>query len=569
MVRKKDPIPQYEAFAQQVVNYPERFGIKIQKMVQRYYDDYKRPDLYFDKVEVDRHIEFTKLIPLVDLKEFAKKPIVLQDWQAFLIANIYGWKYKHNNFRKYKKIYLQIARKNSKTTISSILSIDNAIVDSTDGAQIYFAATNKDQAELCFDMAKRMCAEMKRMYKTFALNCNIWRGSIEFISTQTIMKAVTGDPSSLEGKGAKLAIIDEVHVHKNDELINSISKGQVLHHSPLLIMITTAGYNKTATSPAYQTYSYCGKILDGLIDDDSYFAMIWELDDTDDWHDQDKWVKANPNLGLSPKLETLQAEYQMAKNLGGAKEVDFKIKHLNMWVDSDTTWVSLDILRANQLPIEQWPQDVQKLYRGERVSNEFRARCGLDLASVYDFTSLCIEVEYEGTIYVWWKFYLPEKTVTTHIDENYRTWHREKHITVTPGNATDYNFVKKDICHLYEGGIIHNVYYDRFNSSQLVIDLFDLGIPMVKMGQGFLDMNVPCKDIEHKLLNNLVQHNNNPVFLWMMSNVKILRNENDDQKISKKHSYGKVDGPVAWCMARKANMDNLNTYNEGPNVFII
>lgn len=562
-------IAPYELFAYQVESEPDRFPKKIRLMVERYRHDLTRDDIYFDHDEAIKHINFVKLVPLIDLKEFAKKPVPLQGWQAFFIANIYGWKWKVDRRRKYTKVYLQIARKNSKTTLSSILAIDNAINDPDPGAQIYFAATNRDQAELCFRMAQRMCGEMSLMYKSFASRCKVWRGSVEFLHTQTIMKPVTGDPSSLEGMGAKLAIIDELHVHKNDELINSISKGQVLHSNPLLIMITTAGYDKRPEAPAYQNYLYSSKVLQGIISDDSYFCMVWELDEDDDWNDQNLWYKANPNLGLSPKLEALRTEYTQAKNLGGAKEVDFKIKHLNMFVDSDAVWISQDVLKQNQKPLDQWPEEVQMLYNGIRVSDTVKARAGLDLASVYDFTSLCIEVEYEDHIYVWWKFYLPEQTVKNHPDENYRHWARSGFITVTPGNATDYSFIKKDITQLFEAGVISNVYYDRFNSSQLVIDLSEQGVPMVKMGQGFLDMNGPTKDIEKLILQSRVQHNSNPVLLWMMGNVKILYNENQDQKISKKNSNGKVDGPVAWCMARKANMDKLNTYTDQPKIWLI
>lgn len=563
------PLPQYEIFANSVESSPDRFPKKIRLMVERYRKDLTRDDIYFDHEEANRHINFVKLVPLIDLKEFAKKPVPLQDWQAFFIANIYGWKWTEGKRRKHTKVYLQIARKNSKTTLSSILAIDNAINDPDPGAQIYFAATNKDQAELCFRMAQRMCGEMSNMYQSFAGICKVWRGSVEFLHTQTIMKPVTGDPSSLEGMGAKLAIIDELHVHKNSDLINAISKGQVLHSNPLLIMITTAGYDKRPDAPAYQNYLYSHKVLNNIIQDDSYFPMVWELDEEDDWNDQSLWFKPNPNLGLSPKLEALQTEYIQAKNLGGAKEVDFKIKHLNMFVDSDTVWISQDVFKLNQKPVNEWPQDVQTLYQGKRVSDTIKARAGLDLASIYDFTALCIEVEYEGTIYVWWKFYLPEQTVKTHPDENYRIWARAGHITVTPGNATDYTYIKKDITELYESGVIANVYYDRFNSSQLVIDLTEQGVPMVKMGQGFIDMNPPTKDIEKLILESKVQHTSNPVLMWMMGNVKIIYNENQDQKISKKNSNGKVDGPVAWAMARKANMDKLNTYVDQPKIWII
>lgn len=560
----------YFEFINDVETQGSCYGKSIRQLVSIWRNNEQRDDLYFDANDVDRHLNFIALIPLIDL-EFAKKLINIQSWQSFLVAMIYGWKYKDNNHRKYKKVYLQIARKNSKTTTSSILSIDNAVMDAVSGGQVIFAATSLDQAKLCFSMAKRMCDELKLMYKSsFGKVCNTWRSSVEFTNTATIMKPVSNDPQGTEGMGAKMAIVDELHVHNNDELLNSIAKGMVVHSSPLLVMITTAGYNKSDGAPAYQYYEYSKKVLDGTIIDEVLLPMIFELDEEDDWKDEKNWYKANPLLPLSPKIDALRAEFVSAINMGGAKEVDFKIKHLNMWVDSAVTWISKEKFVSGQVDKDKYPfVFTDSGIVSKKDGSKIVARAGLDLASVYDFTSLCVEIEYDNVYYVLWKYYLPENTVKSHSNESYRVWAREGHITVTNGNATDYAYIKKDIIDMYEKGWIDNVYYDRFNSSQLVIELSENGIPMVKMGQGFLDMNMPTKSLEHSILESNVQHGNNPVTIWMMGNVKILYNENNDQKISKKHSQGKVDGIVAWCMARKANMDKMSEYVDEPSVWYI
>lgn len=568
MKQKPAEIPQYQRFADDVLAHPERFPKTIIQLVDQYTTNLQRQDIHFDHAEAARHIGFISIMPLVD-NEFANKLIIVQDWQAFLFANIYGWK-KKNGTRKYKRVYLQIARKNSKTTTSAMLSIDNAVMDPKNGGQILFAATSLEQAQLCFSMAKRMAEAMRTMYKSFDRICKTWVRSVEFTDTSTVLRAVSADPQGTEGMGAKMAVIDEVHVHKNSDLINSIQKGMVVHDSPLLIQITTAGYNKEEDAPAYQLYQYSKKILAGTLDDDGLFSMIWEVEETDDWNDPAVWGKANPNLGLSPKLENLLEEYQQAKNLGGAKEVDFKIKHLNMWVDSAVTWVSRERWCAAQLTT--WPHELmfitQKFTTGPS-DKELSGWAGLDLASVHDFTSLCIEVVFKGMSFVVWKFYLPENTVRTHPNENYRIWAREGHITVTPGNATDYNYVKKDIVDLYEIGAIRGVYYDRFNSSQLVIDLHEEGVPMIKMGQGFTSMSSPIQDLERLILEGKIQHQNNPVATWMIGNVKLKYNENSDVKITKANSVGKVDGIVAMAMARKAHMDGLNTFVEAPSIWVL
>jgi phage terminase large subunit-like protein len=227
------------------------------------------------------------------------------------------------------------------------------------------------------------------------------------------------------------------------------------------------------------------------------------------------------------------------------------------------------VLIEGQKPVNECPVDVQRLVRGEKVSDDIKARGGLDLASTQDFTALCMEVEYEGVYYVWWKFYLPEARVKSSQNENYRIWAKEGRIVVTPGNATDYNFIRKDIADMYENGVIHSVYYDRFNSSQLIVDLSEMGIPMVKMGQGFMDMSHPTKDVERCLMNRRVQHGMNPIFLWMMSNAEVKVNENQDVKIVRRNAHKKVDGVIAWIMAHKANIDKMHEYTEGPSIFFI
>lgn len=568
MAKHKEPTtPLYEKFALSVEANPQNYSKTIIQLVARYRKDQKRKDIYFDAAEAEKHINFISLMPLID-NEFANKLIPLQEWQAFLFANIYGWK-KPNGTRKYRRVYLQIARKNSKTTISAMLAIDNAIMDPQPGGQILFAATTREQAELCFTMAKRMSEAMRTMYKSFAKICSTYVGSIEFTDTFTILKPVASDPQGTEGMGAKMAVIDEVHVHKKPDLINSIQKGMVSHASPLIVLITTAGYDKSEDSPAYQTYLYSKKILSGVMDDDGLFPMIFEMDEEDDWKDEKNWIKPNPNLGLSPKLEALQSEFNEAVNLGGAKEVDFKIKHLNMWVDSAVTWISQERWKEGQLTT--WPKALDFIKAKEKLSDksEVKGYGGLDLAAVFDFTSLCIEFVHKGTSYVFWRFYLPEATVKSHPNENYRIWAKAGHITVTPGNATDYNYIKRDIKEMCELGWLTAIYYDRFNSSQLVIDLTEEGIPMVQMGQGFTSMSSPVQDIERLVLESKLQHCNNPVAAWMLSNVRLKYNENNDVKITKKDSNGKVDGMVALAMSRRAHMDNQNTFVEQPTIWIL
>lgn len=555
---------QYDKFVSDVLAGKGHHCKKIIQLCEQYEANKLRDDIWFDEKEVDKHLNFIKKLPLAT-DEFAGKIINLLDWQAFLVANMYGWFKEVEDpdgnktiVRKNKTIYLQVPRKNTKTSTAGILSIDNSVIDISRGSDVIFAATSRNQANICFDMACDICLEASKISKTFSDSVKIWAGSIEFTGLGTFMKPVSAEAKTIEGEGAKFAVIDEVHLHDNWKVIRSVQKGMVKHNNPLIMLITTAGYNKSEEAPAFQMYNHSANVLDGSITDDSLFPMIFEPDKSDDWNDENTWRKANPTIGITPKWHQIRSEYETAKSLGGSAEVDFKIKHLNMWVDSAVTWISGDKWNEGQ---HDFPDLTGLPGYG-----------GLDLASVLDMCSLCINIPYKGENYFIWKYYLPEAALNNNKNPmvaQYRDWANKGYLTITSGDATDYNYIKRDAILMYEKYNLRGILYDRYNSSQLVIELGDEGLNMIPMGQGWTSMSTPTKEFQAMVMHNQIQHGNNPVTNWQLGNVRITRNENDDIKVSKKASNYKVDGIVAAIMALEGEniLKNINTSK--PNVWII
>lgn len=554
----------------------DRYGTSIKKLVQRYLDDEMRDDIYFDEDAANRHLEFIGMMPLVDA-EWAGKLMseMMQTWQAFFFANIYGWKYTETNIRKHTNVYLQIPKKNAKTTMAAMIANDAAVNDGVPGAQIYFAGYSIDTADLCFRFTKRMCEAMMTKYPSMKPQINLWSHSIEFKKNAIFLKKVSSDAKNLEGKGARCAIIDEVHTHPNAMVIDNMRSGMALYNDPLMVQITTPGYDKQEPCPAYPMYEHCQKVLSGIVTDDRIMPMLWEPDEGDDWNDERIWAKANPNIGISPKWDFLRGEYNMAKISGGSKEVSFKIKHLGMWVDSDVVWISDDTWMANQEP---FPAELPEVCYG-----------GLDLASVTDFSWVTfshvvryiadtwITDEHGDTIpvrkemrkrYMVYKCYLPEETVRNHKNEMVRQWAKEGYITVTTGRTTDYRVIKHDILEYMDRYRMPIMYYDRYNANELVSDLVDEGINMQPFAQTPAYMNVPTREMEGAVLDGLIQHGNHPVMRWMMRNARVIEDNQKNQKITKGQSRGPVDGPVATVMSIGAELDGGKD-SDGPGFFVV
>jgi phage terminase large subunit-like protein len=340
------------------------------------------------------------------------------------------------------------------------------------------------------------------------------------------------NPNKQDGLNTHFACIDEYHAHPSDDLYNVIRNSMGARRQPLLFTITTAGFNRE--SPCYRHRQYCANVLNGAIDDDGLFTIIYSLDAGDDWTDSANWAKANPNYGVSVYPRQLQQALNEAREFVH-KEVEFKTKLLNVWTDTAQTWIN----------DSDWAECEQQI---SLLSEQCYG--GLDLASTSDFCAFSLWFPEHNAVKTW--YYLPEAAIkkrTDNVGQSYKQWVRDGYIIVTDGNVTDYSFIKRHIMELAEDYEIQDISFDRFNASQLVIELQNEGLPMFPFGQGFASMSAPTKELERKVMNRDLSHDGNPVTRWMLGNVLLQYDPAGNVKVNKAKSGDKVDGVVSIIMA--------------------
>lgn len=500
----------------------------------------KNYPFYFDEDAADRAITFVKRLRHTK-GEFANRQFDLQQYQAFILANIFGWKKKDNNKRRFTKVYTEIARKNGKSEFAAAIGIYLLYADNEQGAEIYTAATKKDQAKIVFNIIKSMVKKMKlespKAKKTIGVHTN----NIHVLSTESLVEPLPADSDKLDGLNPHGAIIDEYHSHKSSDLLEVIETGMGARLQPLLFIITTAGFNRY--SPCFRLRKVCIDVLEDHKVDDTLFSMIFTLDEGDDWKQETSWIKSNPNLGNAPYLSYMQSQLTKAINEGADKEIQFKTKNLNIWTSTGSTWISADKWSANGQSF-----DIKKL-KGRRAYG------GLDLSSVSDLSAFVLvfpPIDKDPTTYIVGRYYCPEEGAKKRSAKDgvpYLQWAKDKAIKMTPGNVIDYDYIKKDILDAAEDYDIIVVEFDRYNSSQIVIDLTEEGIAMDAFSQTYVHMNAPINQIEKMILNNEANHGGDVALAWMAGNVMIKLDANGNRKFDKAASTEKIDGMVALAMA--------------------
>jgi len=524
-------------YIEDVITGKELVGHLVRCAVERHLTDLEEAHergLYFDEEAAQRPIDFFRFLTH-SKGAFAGKPFELEPFQKFCIWVIFGWK-NEDGTRRFKYAYKEISRKNGKTTFAAGLGLYMLLGDGEQGAEIYTAATKRDQAKICFNEAKSMVQKSKGLKKYITA----YQNNLHIQATASKMEPLSADYDTLDGLNPHCSIVDEYHAHKNAELYNVMKSAMGAREQPLQFTITTAGFNKE--SPCYKLRKTCIDILEGRKQDDTFFALIYTLDEEDDWTDPANWKKANPNLGVALKMKYLKDECNQAQN-NPSEIVNFLTKNLNIWTDASEVWIKdADWMQSANIVV-----DPAKL-----IGRECYA--GLDLAVTRDITALVLLFpnEEDESFDVLPFFWVPADNARDRAERDqvdYPTWIRDGHIFSTPGNVTDYGFIKHTILELAEKYQIRSIAYDRYNATQLVLELIDEGLTMAPFGQGFVSMSAPTKELEKLAIQGKLHHSGNPVLRWMASNVELRRDPAGNIKIDKAKSSEKVDGMVSLAMA--------------------
>ena len=524
----------------------------VKQAAQRHLNDIEKSnsddfDYVFDEEDAMRYSSFCELLHLWK-GQWANQKVVLQPWQLFIIQVLLGWKHKDTGLRRFKKGYIEMARKNAKTTLVAMIALAMLMIDNEIGGQIYSAATKEEQARIVVnDMAGIInSTPLLGAYFQFR-KAKEGYSRIMYTDSYSFVRPLGRDSKTQDGFDPSIGLIDEYHAHPTDELVDVIESGMGSRREPLLLIITTAGFN--IISPCFQFRKSCESILTGESIDDSLFCIIYTLDEDDDFQDENVWIKSNPNLDISVKKEFLKGQLIDALNRP-SKRVPFLTKNMNMWVDAPTVWI----------PDEQWMQQSIDVSIEDLIGYECYG--GLDLASTKDTTALVFYFpDYKGKELIYPFFFIPKETAKENEKEvkvPYTQWAKDGWITLTDGGmgrATDYDYIRKKIEDLTElGWYINSIAFDKFNSSQLVGELRTRGYIMEDFSQSIGVISFPTKDFERRIVTQKLFHNGSPVMRWQIKNVFLYTDANENQKIDKAKSINKVDGPVAAVMALARNL---------------
>lgn len=529
------PVTQY---AESVTLGVRPAGELVRLACQRHLDDLQRrhgADIYFDERAADDAIEFFSLLRH-SKGEWAGTAFELADWQQFIVGSIFGWK-RADGTRRFRTAYNEVARKNGKSTLSAGIGLYLAFFDGEGGAEVYSAATKRDQAKIVWSEAKRMVKatpELNQMITSFSNNLHVETTASKF-------EPLGADADTMDGLNIHGAIVDELHAHKDRRIVDVLETATSARRQPLIFYITTAGVDQT--SVCYEFHTYAKQVLSGSAEDDSLFAFIATIDEGDDWQDEDVWYKANPNLDVSVKVDDLRSKAERAKAMPAQQNAFLRL-HLDVWTQQHTRWIDLNL----------WDENAQPLDETALVGRDGYG--GLDLAAVSDLTAWVMafprpdDPEYVDLVC---RFWCPERRLndsSNRYRDQYRAWAQQGYLMVTPGDATDYGSVREDILRDAERFRIVDLNVDRlFQAHQLSSELENEGMTVFGMGQGYVSMASPVAEFHRRLLSRKLNHGGNPVLRWMADGVVVKQDPAGNLKPDKANSQSKIDGIVAAIMA--------------------
>tara|TARA_Y100001937_G_scaffold128752_2_gene207626 strand:- start:18260 stop:19891 length:1632 start_codon:yes stop_codon:yes gene_type:complete len=475
----------------------------------------------------------------------AGKPFTLLPWQRDFLATLFGW-VDADGRRRYRRTWLEIPRKNGKSTLSSGLGLYLLFGDGEQSAEVVSAAGDRDQAAIVFDVAKGMIQGDAMLSKL----AQVYRREIKYPRTNSVFKVISSDAGTKHGMNISGLIADEVHVWPNRDLWDTLHTSMGARAAPLSIAITTAGHSRT--SIAWEQHDYALKVRDGTIKDERFLPVVYAAPEGSDWTEPETWHIANPSLGQSISLDYLEQECKRAKEVPGYVNTFLRL-HLNVWTEQQTRWLPMDSWDASGSEIDHGKLDGQECW------------LGVDLATTQDTT--CVAAVFpgaDGTITVLPHFFLPKDNIEAKERNDrlpYRAWASEGYITLTPGVVTDYSFVEAKIMDLVERYKVQEVTLDRWNATDISTRLSEQGANVTWIGQGYRSLSAPSKRLEELVLSGKLIHGDHPILRAQAAQVMIETDPAGNIKPSKRASGSKanserIDGIVALVMGLGRCMDS-------------
>jgi phage terminase large subunit-like protein len=493
----------------------------------------------------DARCSFSEKLPHVKGK-WAGKKINLEPHQVFIQCCIWGWVKKKNGKRRFSVAYIEEPRKNGKSIDAATAGLYMLAADGEKGAEIYSGATTEKQALEVFRPAWQMVDRNPDMKEYFDLSLSGTQRnptSIYRLSDLSRFEPLVGNPG--DGASPHCAIIDEYHEHKTSDQYDTMDTGMGAREQPLIFVITTAGSD--TSSPCYDMHLRAIKVLNGTLEDDSFFAIIFTIDAEDDWKDFNVWKKANPNYGVSIEQDYLKRKYNEAMTQAEKQNINL-CKHLNVWTNAGVAWMNMakwEACKDTSLKLED--------FKG------MPCYASLDLASKIDICALILLFAFDRGFACFGRYYLPEDTKNAAGNDHYVKWAKEGHIIITPGARTDFKYIEDDLKEIHQDHPIIELPFDPREATYLINNVMQWLEPdpqnprvCIEINQGPALMSEPMKELEALIYSQGIWHNDDPVLTWMIGNVVKKQGRNSGPVKyyypAKEKNENKIDGAVALIM---------------------
>lgn len=484
--------------------------------------------------------------------EWAGQSFVLQEWQRTIVRDVFGWK-RPDGTRRYRRVYIEIPRKNGKSTFAAGLALYLLFADGEAGAEVFSAAADRDQAAIVFDQAKLMVENSPALGRY----AEVYRRSVVVPSTSSAYRVLSADAPTKHGLNAHGIVFDELHAQPNRDLWDVMTTSMGARRQPLLIAITTAGYDRE--SICWEQHEYARRVLGGIVDDAETYAFIAAADEGDDWTDEATWRKANPGYDVTVRGAYLAAECARAQQTP-AYQNTFRRLHLNQWTQQAERWLDMSAWDACAFEVDEKALEGRVCYGG------------LDLASTSDVAAFVLvfpgtsdelratsEERYEVLPFFW----IPRDNMIERARRDrvpYDAWVRDGWMAATEGNVIDLGVICRDIVALGKRFNIREIAFDRWGAVQVSQTLAGAGFEMVQFGQGFASMATPTKELLRLVLGGNLAHGGQPVLRWMADNMVVTQDPAGNVKPDKKKSREKIDGMVSLIMG----LDRALRHGMGP-----
>lgn len=515
-------------------------------------DEIEEHTYIFDEKKANRPIQFIEKYCKHSKGKWAGKPVILELWQKAHIQALYGFVDKETGLRKYRKFVLFVGKKNGKSTEGSGLGLYQLTSDGEGGAEVYSVATQKDQAKIIWEEAKRMAAKSPALNKRTRRLVN----GIFYDKTESLFKAVASETDSLDGLNGSAILADEIWAWRDKGLLDIMSDSISVREQPIIFEFSTMGKIREAVFDGEYEYleavikGYEG--LEGGIVDETVLPFIYELDEAKEWTDEKAWIKANPNLGVTKTYKYLRDKVEKAQKKPDELS-NLLCKEFNVRTTAQEAWLDFDTVN------NETTFDMEEIFDTYAIG-------GVDLSSTTDLTCATLLIVKHGKKYVLQQYFIPSERLEFKIKDDkipYDKWEKRGLVTICEGAKVNYSDVTQWFLRMNDEYKISTLWigYDPWNTQYWVEEMKDYGFEMVEVRQGAKTMSNPMKQLEADLIEKNVNYNNNPILKWCLCNTAVKRDENDNiRPVKGQKQRARIDGTVSLIIAYCVLFEKLNDY---------